>query len=105
MSSGHRGGNRSHSGAQGRTKEQLYNEAKKRGVKGRSSMSKARGPNFCLRKSTWLRCADDEQVENAFAFLNRNAGPEVIGITEKFFAGFHQLVRWPSTLTDRSQSS
>ncbi|MEV2240960.1 plasmid stabilization protein [Micromonospora sp. NPDC049891] len=41
VSSGHRGGKRSHSGAAGRTKEQLYNEAKKRGVKGRSSMSKA----------------------------------------------------------------
>ncbi|TYB94863.1 plasmid stabilization protein [Micromonospora sp. WP24] len=41
VSSGHRGGKRSHSGAQGRTKEQLYNEAKKRGIKGRSSMSKA----------------------------------------------------------------
>jgi hypothetical protein len=41
VSSGHRGGKRSHSGAQGRTKEQLYNEAKQRNVKGRSSMSKA----------------------------------------------------------------
>ncbi|MBQ1023434.1 plasmid stabilization protein [Micromonospora sp. C95] len=41
VSSGHRGGKRSHRGAGGRTKEQLYNEAKKRGVKGRSSMSKA----------------------------------------------------------------
>lgn len=27
--------------SQGRTKEQLYNEAKQRGIKGRSSMSKA----------------------------------------------------------------
>ncbi|MEV6367128.1 plasmid stabilization protein [Micromonospora musae] len=41
VSSGHRGGKRSHSGAPGRTKEQLYNEAKKRGIKGRSGMSKA----------------------------------------------------------------
>ncbi|WP_341720818.1 plasmid stabilization protein [Micromonospora sp. FIMYZ51] len=41
VSSGHRGGKRSSSGAQGRTKEQLYNEAKKRNIKGRSSMSKA----------------------------------------------------------------
>ena len=41
MSSGHRGGKRSHTGAQGRTKEQLYNEAKKRNIKGRSAMSKA----------------------------------------------------------------
>ncbi|WP_433362914.1 plasmid stabilization protein [Actinoplanes sp. CA-142083] len=41
VSSGHRGGKRSHSGAQGRTKEQLYNEAKKRNIAGRSSMSKA----------------------------------------------------------------
>jgi hypothetical protein len=41
VSSGHRGGKRSHSGAQGRTYEQLYNEAKHKGVKGRSTMSKA----------------------------------------------------------------
>jgi hypothetical protein len=41
MSSGERGGQRSHSGAQGRTKDQLYNEAKKRNVKGRSTMTKA----------------------------------------------------------------
>jgi hypothetical protein len=41
VSSGHRGGKRSHSGAQGRTKEQLYNEARKRNIKGRSAMSKA----------------------------------------------------------------
>ncbi|MFD3517470.1 plasmid stabilization protein [Streptomyces sp. NPDC058657] len=36
-----RGGERSHSGAQGPTKDQLYAEAKKRGVEGRSSMNKA----------------------------------------------------------------
>jgi len=41
MSSSKRGGQRSHSGSKGRTKEQLYNEAKKKNVKGRSSMSKA----------------------------------------------------------------
>ena len=41
VSSGHRGGKRSHSGAQGRTKEQLYNEARQRNIKGRSAMSKA----------------------------------------------------------------
>ena len=41
ISSGRRGGQRSHSGARGRTKEQLYNEAKQRDIKGRSSMSKA----------------------------------------------------------------
>ena len=41
VSSGHRGGKRSHTGAQGRTREQLYNEAKKRNIKGRSSMTKA----------------------------------------------------------------
>ncbi|MEV1026007.1 plasmid stabilization protein [Streptomyces sp. NPDC050264] len=35
-----RGGERSHSGAQGPTKDQLYAEAKKRGVEGRSSMNK-----------------------------------------------------------------
>jgi hypothetical protein len=41
MSSSKRGGQRSHSGSQGPTKEQLYNEAKQRNIKGRSSMSKA----------------------------------------------------------------
>jgi hypothetical protein len=41
ISSGRRGGLRSHRGAGGRTKDQLYNEAKKRNIKGRSRMSKA----------------------------------------------------------------
>ena len=41
ISSSRRGGLRSHSGSQGRTKEQLYNEAKDKNVKGRSKMTKA----------------------------------------------------------------
>lgn len=41
ISSGRRGGKRSGSGPGGRTKEQLYNEAKKKNVKGRSSMTKS----------------------------------------------------------------
>ena len=41
ISSGRRGGKRSHSGAGGRTKQQLYNEAKRKGIEGRSKMSKA----------------------------------------------------------------
>ncbi len=41
MSPGRRGGIRSHRGAGGRTREQLYNEARQKGVKGRSKMSKA----------------------------------------------------------------
>jgi hypothetical protein len=41
ISSARRGGLRSHSGAGGRTKEQLYNEAKRMNIEGRSSMSKA----------------------------------------------------------------
>jgi hypothetical protein len=40
ISSARRGGLRSHQGAQGRTKEQLYAEAKHKGIKGRSKMSK-----------------------------------------------------------------
>ncbi|MFF8261481.1 plasmid stabilization protein [Streptomyces virginiae] len=40
MSSSERGGQRSHSGAQGPTKEQLYNEAKQKGIEGRSKMDK-----------------------------------------------------------------
>ncbi|WP_329175997.1 plasmid stabilization protein [Streptomyces sp. NBC_01477] len=41
MSSSRRGGQRSHSGPGGPTKEQLYNEARQRNVKGRSSMTKS----------------------------------------------------------------
>ncbi|MDX3451580.1 plasmid stabilization protein [Streptomyces sp. ME02-8801-2C] len=41
MSSSERGGRRSHKGAQGPTYEQLYEEAKKRNVQGRSDMNKA----------------------------------------------------------------
>ncbi|HEX6681698.1 MAG TPA: hypothetical protein VF062_02845 [Candidatus Limnocylindrales bacterium] len=41
MSSGRRGGLRSHKGAGGRTRDQLYEEAKARNIKGRSKMTKA----------------------------------------------------------------
>jgi plasmid stabilization system protein ParE len=41
ISSGRRGGLRSHTGPGGRTKEQLYNEARQKGVRGRSKMNKA----------------------------------------------------------------
>ncbi|MDJ0386058.1 plasmid stabilization protein [Streptomyces sp. G-G2] len=41
MSSSKRGGLRSHSGAQGPTYDQLYEEAKRRDIHGRSSMNKA----------------------------------------------------------------
>lgn len=41
ISSGRRGGLRSHSGAGGRTRDQLYEEAKRKNIKGRSSMTKA----------------------------------------------------------------
>jgi len=41
ISSGRRGGLRSHRGAGGRTRDQLYNEAKRMGIKGRSAMNKA----------------------------------------------------------------
>ncbi|MEE1787049.1 plasmid stabilization protein [Streptomyces sp. SP17BM10] len=40
MSSGRRGGQRSHSGSRGPTYDQLYNEAKQRRIKGRSTMNK-----------------------------------------------------------------
>ena len=40
ISSGRRGGLRSHKGSGGRTRQQLYEEAKKKKVKGRSSMNK-----------------------------------------------------------------
>ncbi len=41
ISSGRRGGLRSHRGEGGRTKQQLYNEAKAKNIAGRSAMSKA----------------------------------------------------------------
>ena len=41
ISSGRRGGLRSHSGPGGRTRDQLYNEARAKNVKGRSKMTKA----------------------------------------------------------------
>ncbi|MEU9357668.1 plasmid stabilization protein [Streptomyces sp. NPDC048301] len=39
-SASQRGGERSHKGAQGRTKDQLYEEAKKKNIQGRSTMNK-----------------------------------------------------------------
>jgi hypothetical protein len=41
ISSGRRGGLRSHSGPGGRTRDQLYEEAKRKNIRGRSSMTKA----------------------------------------------------------------
>jgi hypothetical protein len=41
ISSGRRGGLRSHRGPEGRTYDQLYNEARERGIRGRSGMNKA----------------------------------------------------------------
>jgi hypothetical protein len=41
ISSSRRGGLRSHRGAGGRTRDQLYNEAKQKGIRGRSKMNKA----------------------------------------------------------------
>jgi len=40
MSSSRRGGLRSHSGSRGQTKEQLYNQAKRLNISGRSKMNK-----------------------------------------------------------------
>lgn len=36
-----RGGKHSHTGPQGRTREQLYEDARRQGIKGRSTMNKA----------------------------------------------------------------
>lgn len=41
ISSGRRGGLRSHKGAGGRTRDQLYEEARRKNVRGRSKMNKA----------------------------------------------------------------
>jgi hypothetical protein len=40
ISSGRRGGLRSHRGASGRTRDQLYEEARRKGIAGRSKMTK-----------------------------------------------------------------
>ncbi len=53
ISSGRRGGLRSGtSGPRGRTKEQLYNEAKKLGIEGRSKMNKAQLERAVDRKKS-----------------------------------------------------
>lgn len=51
ISSGRRGGLRSHRGSGGRTRDQLYEEAKDRGVRGRSKMTKAQLQRAVDRKS------------------------------------------------------
>ena len=52
ISSGRRGGLRSGTNrSKGRTKEQLYNEAKRRGIKGRSRMNKAQLQRAVAAKS------------------------------------------------------
>ena len=51
ISSGRRGGLRSHSGSQGRTYDQLYNEARARGIPGRSRMNKRELERAVDRKS------------------------------------------------------
>ncbi len=51
VSSGRRGGLRSHSGSRGRTYDQLYNEARERGIPGRSTMNKRELERAVDRKS------------------------------------------------------
>lgn len=51
ISSGQRGGRRSHSGAQGRTRDQLYADARRVGIKGRSKMTKAQLQRALSRES------------------------------------------------------
>jgi hypothetical protein len=51
ISSGRRGGLRSHSGPKGRTRDQLYEEAKDLNIRGRSKMSKAQLQRAVNRRS------------------------------------------------------
>ena len=51
ISSGRRGGLRSHKGPGGRTRDQLYNEARDRGIEGRSKMNKAQLEKALARDS------------------------------------------------------
>jgi hypothetical protein len=50
ISSGRRGGLRSHGGPTGRTRDQLYEEARDLGIEGRSSMNKAQLQRAVSRK-------------------------------------------------------
>ena len=50
MSSSKRGGQRSHSGPKGRTKDQLYQEARRKNIEGRSKMNKAELERALKRK-------------------------------------------------------
>lgn len=50
ISSGRRGGLRSHRGRGGRTRDQLYQEAKRLGIEGRSKMNKAQLERAVNRK-------------------------------------------------------
>ena len=52
ISSGRRGGLRSHDGPGGRTRDQLYEEAKNLGIEGRSSMNKAQLQRAVDRKKS-----------------------------------------------------
>ncbi len=52
ISSGRRGGLRSHRGAEGRTREQLYQDAKRLNVPGRSKMNKAQLQRAVNRRSS-----------------------------------------------------
>src|SRR5438477_7474403 len=51
ISSGRRGGMRSHRGPGGRTRDQLYEEARDRGIEGRSKMNKAQLAAAIARKT------------------------------------------------------
>jgi hypothetical protein len=51
ISSGRRGGLRSHGGPKGRTRDQLYEEAKDLGIRGRSKMTKSQLLAAVNRKS------------------------------------------------------
>jgi hypothetical protein len=62
MSSSKRGGQRSHSGSEGPTYDQLYAEAQRRNIQGRSSMNKSGAAVRCggpVRLRAAVRCAPE----------------------------------------------
>lgn len=74
ISSGRRGGLRSHGGPKGPTRAQLYGEARRRNIKGRSSMNKAELQTALGRVRTSVAPSDDTRDQRPRS--DGTSGPE-----------------------------